>query len=113
MTVRLRRVKALDQRVVSPRVALGYHGDTTAHPRLDEEVLVIVREQVELHTCLFEQRVPREAGVVMCGVQAVLPHAGLSEGLEDICQEEHVCAVVEVVVVSQGVASKGPHTFCA
>ena len=49
----------------------------------------------------------------MRGVQAVLPHAGLSESLEDICQEEHICAVVEVVVVPQGVASKGPHTFCA
>ena len=58
VTLRLGRVKALDQRVVSPRVALGYQGDTAAHPLLDEEVLVIVREQVELHPRLFEQSVP-------------------------------------------------------
>ena len=36
----------------------------------------------------------------------------LSKGLEDICQEEHVGATVEVVIVPRVVQSKALQTFC-
>ena len=57
---------------------------------LDEEVLVVIGEKLKLNPRFLEQGVLCEtrAGVIVCGVKAVLAQAGLPKCLEDPRQQK-------------------------
>ena len=96
------RVVSLYCGVVRPGVALRHHRDAAPHPLLDEEVLVVVSEQLQLYSGLFEEGIPRKAwtGVVVRRVQPILFLGSLSKVLKDIDKEQHVGPAVEIGVVA-------------
>lgn len=70
---------------------------------------------MELYTCFLKQCAPSEtgAGVLVGRIQIILLHVCLPEGVKDICQEEHICAEVEVMIVPQIGTLKGlPDLLC-
>ena len=109
------RVAGIDARVIRPGEASGSHGDPSGHSLLYEEVLALVREQLQLYPRLFQQSVPRKVGarIVLGRVKAVLLHSRLPEGLKDVSQQEYVCPAVEIAVVTEVLAPEGfPYLLC-
>ena len=105
---RFGRVISLDQRVVCPCVPFAHRRDSAPHPPLDEQVHVQVRQQLQLDTCLLQERVPAQAwrAVVVRRVQPVFFLAHLPEVLEHVCQQQNVCCHVQVVVVAHRPAAE-------
>ena len=65
-------------------------------------------------TCLFQQHVPTQAWacVVVRWVKTILFHAVSLEVFKHVCQQDHICLEIEVVVIAKGVTSKPcPHVL--
>ena len=75
--------------VVGLAVAPALHGYAASQTPFDKEVLVDIREQLQVDARVLQEGVPRKTGacVVMRRVELVVPQAGLSEVLENVRQE--------------------------